>query len=237
MTQLPAKMTISERLREKRGDGVGANDARARLTQGAIGKRLEPPIQQSTVSSYEREPEKLLPYGPSFARQFFAAYGFEQNEVDDLVRELFAEHVRALGVGRTETAIVVGAGVAINVYAAGTGPAWGDTDVLERFEVPGLPKADAEYIGLKATGHSMEPYLRRGDTAIVLRDEGAVRPGDYCAVWLADDGCVVKRFVQELDDGTLILESLNPERAEERVFRAPLGSRILGPVVKRLLNG
>lgn len=137
---------------------------------------------------------------------------------------------------RIETDLVLSDGVYINVYGAGTGPAWGDTDILDTLYIPGL-KANHDYIGLKATGDSMSPYLTHGDVAIIHRDEGTVQPGDYCAVWLSDDGCVVKRLVQELDDGTLLLESLNPSNGEPRYFQAPPGSRVLGKVIHRLLNG
>ncbi|MBX3139875.1 MAG: S24/S26 family peptidase [Trueperaceae bacterium] len=137
---------------------------------------------------------------------------------------------------RVDTDLLLVDGVHINVYGAGTGPAWGDTDILDTLYIPGL-KANHDYIGLKATGDSMSPYLTHGDVAIIHRDEGTVQPGDYCAVWLSDDGCVVKRLVQELDDGTLLLESLNPSNGEPRYFQAPPGSRVLGKVIHRLLNG
>ncbi len=127
-------------------------------------------------------------------------------------------------------------GVQINVYGAGTGPAWGDTDILETLYIPGL-KPDRDYIGLRATGDSMSPYLSKGEVAVIHRDEGSVQPGDYAAVWLSNDGCVIKRLVQELDDGTLLLESLNPPDGEPRYFQAPDGSRVLGKVIHRLLKG
>ena len=127
-------------------------------------------------------------------------------------------------------------GVQINVYGAGTGPAWGDTDILEILYIPGL-KPDRDYIGLRATGDSMSPYLSKGEVAVIHRDEGSVQPGDYAAVWLSNDGCVIKRLVQELDDGTLLLESLNPPDGEPRYFQAPDGSRVLGKVIHRLLKG
>lgn len=124
----------------------------------------------------------------------------------------------------------------VNVYGTGTGPAWGDTDILDTLFIPGL-KPNHNYIGLKAHGDSMTPYLSKGEVAFILRDEGSVQPGDYCAVWLSNDGCVIKRLVQGLDDGTLLLESLNPPQGENRYFQAPDGSRILGKVVHRLLKG
>lgn len=231
MTKTHTRLT--ERLREKREDGASLD--RSYYQQGAIGARLNPPIKQATVSQYEREPERLLSRGPEFALQFFREYGFTEPEAQALTRELFADVARLFsGDAPQETAVVITDGGWVNVYAAGTGPAWGDTDVLETVFIPGLKPGT--HIGLKATGDSMAPYLKRGDTAIVLRDDGAVEPGDYCAVWLADDGCVIKRFVRELGDGTLLLESLNPPSEAERYFAAPMGSRVLGKVVNRLLS-
>jgi len=199
---------------------------------------LNPAIKQATVSAYEREPERLIPYGTTYAHQFFRAYGFTEEEAADMVRELFRDYMRALEPTDRDATIRVTGGTTINVYETGTGPAWGDTDVVERLYLPGLTEAhQGQYIGLKAMGDSMDPYLRRGDTAVILRDEGAVQAGDFCAVWLADDGCVVKRLVRELPDGTLLLESLNPHVESERFFSAPLGSRVLGKVVRRVVEG
>lgn len=139
-------------------------------------------------------------------------------------------------VPHLDSDLVLSDGVQINVYGAGTGPAWGDTDILETLYIPGL-KPDRDYIGLRATGDSMSPYLSKGEVAVIHRDEGSVQPGDYAAVWLSNDGCVIKRLVQELDDGTLLLESLNPPDGEPRYFQAPDGSRVLGKVIHRLLKG
>lgn len=227
------RITLTDRLRERREDLV-QNDP-TRYTQAGIGARMHPALKQATVSLYEREPERLIPHGPTYAITFFNQYGFADEEAIAMARELFAEHTRVLGIGRGETAMVVDFGQLVYSYWAGTGPAWGDDEVVEKLIIPGLIDDGRQYVGLKATGDSMAPYLRKGDTAIVLRDEGSVRPGDCVGIWLADDGCVIKRFVQELG-GLIILESLNPAPGEDRYFQAPLGSRILGRVVKRLLN-
>ncbi len=228
------RQSLTDRLREKREDGLPGGE---KLKQGEIGAKLSPPVRQATVSQYEREPHRLVSYGPDYARQFFTAYGFAPHEVEELVRELFAEQIRALKPAAWETAVLVAGSREVNVYLAGTGPAWGDDEVVAKVVLPGLPHPEAKYIGLRATGDSMAPYLHRGDVAVILRDEGAVEPGDFVGVWLADDGCVIKRFVKELPDGLLLLESLNPSGDTERFFTAPLGSRILGKVTRRVLDG
>jgi len=218
-------LSLSQKLREKREDRG--------LTQEEIGRRLNPPMKQATVSTYERDPGKLRQRGAQFAISFFEAYGFTRTEAVEFTRQLFEEVTELLQPRRTEGLTVVSGGTTINVYAAGTGPAWGDTEVLEQFFLPGIK---GQHIGLKATGDSMAPYLHKGDIAIVLCDDGAVAPGDMCAVWLADDGCVVKRFVAEHPNGALLLESLNPDDPAERFFTAPMGSRVIGKVVRRLLT-
>ena len=54
------------------------------------------------------------------------------------------------------------------------------------------------------------------------------------AVWLADDGVVIKRFLGETEGGLLYLGNDNPTHAP---FLAPPGSRIVGVVVKRVKEG
>lgn len=219
-------LSLSQKLREKREDQG--------LTQEEIGRRLNPPMKQATVSTYERDPGKLRQRGAQFAISFFEAYGFSRDEAVEFTRQLFEEVTELLRPREGgEGLAFVGGGSTINIYAAGTGPAWGDTEVLDQVFLPGIV---GQHIGLKATGDSMAPYLSKGDVAIVLCDDGAVAAGDMCAVWLADDGCVIKRLVWEAPTGELMLESLNPADPKDKVFKAPLGSRVIGKVVWRLLK-
>lgn len=228
------RMSLRERLRERREDLTKMDP---KYTQGEIGKRLPGSPKQSTVSLYEREPERLIAHGPAYAETFFREYGFSEGEVASLTLELFSEYARALGLSKADSTVIVRGNQRVKVYATGTGPPWADDEVLEVLDIPGLPPSATPYVGLKAMGDSMSPYLRRGDVAVILRDEGAVKPGDCCGIWIADDGCIVKEFVQELPDGRLLLKSYNPAPGEHQYFPAPLGSRILGPVVKRVLDG
>lgn len=125
----------------------------------------------------------------------------------------------------------------VEVYPAGTGPAWDLEEALEPLWLPADLFPGKAMIGLRAMSASMVPYLPEGAIAVIVHDDGLVTPGDYVGVRMADDGVVVKRFVRELGDGELLLESLNPGKDEERLFTAPLGSRIIGPVVRRVLDG
>lgn len=124
----------------------------------------------------------------------------------------------------------------VDVYPAGTGPAWDLEEALEPLYLPADLYSGKELIGLRAMSASMEPYLPEGAIAVIVHDDGLVKPGDFCGVRMSDDGVVVKRFVQELDGGVLLLESLNPEPGEDRLFTAPLGSRIIGKVIRRVLE-
>ncbi len=125
----------------------------------------------------------------------------------------------------------------VEVYPAGTGPAWDDEVALEPLWLPADLYPDKRLVGLRAMSSSMEPYLPEGAIAVIVHDDGLVNPGDFCGIRMSDDGVVVKRFVRELENGILLLESLNPEPDEERLFTAPLGSRVFGPVVRRVLEG
>lgn len=124
----------------------------------------------------------------------------------------------------------------VPVYPAGTGPAWDLSDSIDQVLLPIDILSEQPVIALKAMGDSMAPYLPRGAIAIVLVDDGAVKPGDFVAVHFSDDGVVVKRFVSEHDE-LLVLESLTPGHGEPAIFTAPIGSRVLGKVVRRLLDG
>lgn len=125
----------------------------------------------------------------------------------------------------------------VDVYPAGTGPAWDLDDALDPpLHLPADLYPEKQLVGLKAMGNSMAPYLPAGAIAVIVHDDGMVAPGDYCGVRMSDDGVVVKRFVRELEDGSLLLESLNPDRGEERLFTAPLGSRVIGKVIRRIFE-
>lgn len=230
------RLSISERLTQRREDSWPTG---AKIKQPDIGKAMVPPIEQSTVSQYEKKPEKLLRRGAVYAAAFIRQYGFPEWEVQEMVAELFKEQLaeQKQVLGKSHATVVVRGNQDVNVYATGTGPPWADEEVLETVTIAGLPPSATPYLGLKAMGNSMKPYLSMGDTAIILRDDGAVNPGDCCGIWIADDGCIVKEFVQELPDGRLLLRSYNPEPGESEYFTAPIGSRILGPVVKRVLDG
>lgn len=166
------------------------------------------------------------------------AYRFPDHEILEIAKRFNLDlPPRQPHLNSFQTDSVVSLGQTVKVYAAGTGPAWEDDDVLEVVAIPddiypGIPK-----VGLKAMGESMEPYLPKGAVAVIVLDDGMVNPGDYCGVWLHGDGVVIKRFVQEGQGGELLLESLNPDPGESRFFVAPLGSRVMGKVVTRVLYG
>lgn len=213
---------LSKELKEQRLD--------KNINQTVVGRVLG--MQQQTVSTHESTPEKIIGKGPEFTTEFLRLYKFTEKRIGQVLREFFPSTAEVFEA--TYEPMHPDSFQRVNIYAAGTGPAWGDEEVLEEMVITGLDGTD--YIGLRATGESMTPYLNRGDIAIVKCDDGIVAPGDYVAVWFSDDGCVVKRFVAEVSD-TLMLESLNPGPTEDRVFTAPPGSRVLGKVVRRLLGG
>ncbi len=221
--------------------GLLADDSSLRLSEtlreqlkDKVGRSLNPPIAQATISLYERDAGKLVQCGAPFAIPFFEANGLTGENAVDVARQLIENLAALLRPRSSEGLPDVTEGRVINVYAAGKGPAWGDTEVLEQVSIPGI-EGDRS-IGLMASGDSMAPYLWRGDIAIVECDDGLETPGDMCAVWIADDGCVIERLVAEHPNGALLLESINPNGPAERFFTAPMGSRVIGKVVRRLLK-
>jgi transcriptional regulator with XRE-family HTH domain len=61
----------------------------ADISQELIAEKLN--LNQSTISSYESNAEKLKSQGVHFARVFFSAYEFPNHKVEDLMRKLFGD--------------------------------------------------------------------------------------------------------------------------------------------------
>jgi len=131
-------------------------------------------------------------------------------------------------------------GMPVEVYTlpliqAGAGPPWYQDEVeTVTLAVPELKYPKDKLFVVRIVGDSMSPYLEDGDLAVVYQDPGLASKGRAVAVWLADDGVVIKRFLGETEDGLLYLGNDNPTHAP---FLAPPGSRIVGVVVKRVKEG
>ena len=131
-------------------------------------------------------------------------------------------------------------GMPVEVYTlpliqAGAGPPWyQDEAETVTLALPELKYPRDKLFVVRIVGDSMSPYLEEGDLAVVYQDPGLAAKGKAVAVWLADDGVVIKRFLGETEDGLLYLGNDNPTHAP---FLAPPGSRIVGVVVKRVKEG
>lgn len=237
-----ATMSVSEKLAERLEDlrptGYSQEDVAEALA------RITGQFSQQSVSRYQKNPLMLINKGVNFMKIFFAAYQFSEPEVNDLISQVVTEWFSKKRAeyaayipnrGESDDVSTVMLGVSIPVYPAGSGPAWALDDVLETIQVPEAYRRYERLVGLRAMGTSMEPYLPKGAIAVIALDDGLCQPGDHCAVWLHGDGVVIKRFVAEMEDGRLMLESLNPEPGDPRVFPAPAGSRVMGKVVGRHL--
>ena len=226
-------LTLGEQLRMKREDRRASDPD---YSQENIAARLGRGFSQPTLSKIERGYKPAEELHPRDLQRLLDAYGFTSLEVAELADayrlELFGEQPH-LSSFQTDTQVPL---QEVPVYPAGTGPAWELDDVMDVVGVPASVAPGVRKIGLRAMSNSMTPYLPKGAVAVVALDDGMVKPGDFCGVWLHDAGVVVKRFVREAGN-ELLLESLNPEPGEERIFVAPLGSRIMGKVVKRVMDG
>ena len=131
-------------------------------------------------------------------------------------------------------------GMPVEVYTlplirAGAGPPWyQDEAETITLALPELKYPRDKLFVVRIVGDSMSPYLEDGDLAVVYQDPGLAAKGKAVAVWLADDGVVIKRFLGETEDGLLYLGNDNPAYPP---FLAPLGSRVIGVVVKRVKEG
>ena len=131
-------------------------------------------------------------------------------------------------------------GMPVEVYTlpliqAGAGPPWyQDEAETITLALPELRYPKDKLFVVRIVGDSMSPYLENGDLAVVYQDPGLAAKGKAVAVWLADDGVVIKRFLGETEDGLFYLGNDNPAYPP---FLAPLGSRVIGVVVKRVKEG
>lgn len=213
---------VRERLEEQRLD--------AGLKQGEIGARLDPPLPQSTVSLYEREPHRLIDKGPEFALLFVAAYGFEETEASHIVRELFAEYVELFGShGASNDSIQVPGGmVMVPIVGLANG---GRPDDYALPVDPKLLRGDNTR-AYQVQGNSMEIGEREGirDGTWVLVDTGTTEPvnGKVFLLEIIGDGMTVKRL-RSVGDGWLFLSD-NPNASE--AWRDDQ-VRIIGRVYKR----
>ncbi|MDQ3397641.1 MAG: helix-turn-helix domain-containing protein [Deinococcota bacterium] len=233
MAVVDKSMTFGEHLRQKREDLMSKD---SRYSQENIAARLGRGFSQPTLSKIERGLKPVEEIHPRDLQRLLDEYGFGSLEIGDLAEKFglaLVSRQTHLATFQSDTQVPL---QSVNVYPAGTGPAWDIDDILDVVGIPDSVYPGVQKIGLRAMSDSMTPYLPKGAVAVVALDDGLVKPGDFCGVWMNGDGVVVKRFVKEVG-GELLLESLNPDPGEDRIFTAPLGSRIMGKVVKRVMDG
>jgi SOS-response transcriptional repressor LexA len=227
--------SLGKLLKQRRDDLEGsANEVKQEDVAAAVG------VVQSYISKLERGAlDKTIPkWKGDRVWKLLKAYKFDDNEVFGVIKRFDLDFPpRQPRLANFQTDQPVALTREVMVYAAGTGPAWDLDDVLEIVFVPGDLYPNHDLLGLKAMSRSMEPYLPKGAIAVVVLDDGFCKEGDYCGIRIHGDGVVIKRYVKDLGNGELLLESLNPDPNEESFFVAPLGSRVMGKVVKRLLDG
>lgn len=188
---------------------------------------------QSWVSkSLVAEPAKTI-------RRLFIKH---PEKFEALIKKLSLPEQRVLmlaGVLKPEVANAaepISIGRFVPIFHAGAGPALDDADAVDGMAIPIQRRGSYDLIGLKITGNSMNPYLRDGDIAIVACEPSLIKAGKPIGLYIPDVGSVVKVFVRALEDGSLLLQSLNAAKGEEEFFVAPPESRIYGPVVNRYLQ-
>lgn len=82
----------------------------------------------------------------------------------------------------------------------------------------------------RVVGRCMEPDYPEGHFAYVVPDPYAAEFTDVL-IWFAGNGRVIKRLVKFSDDGDHLVYQRHPEPGETQVFRAPVGSIIIGRVI------
>ena len=202
------------------------------LTQEEVAARTRDLLAQRTVSDLERG--KVNPLSLKAERLFALLRALEWTP------EEFAEATGLELPGMAREPRPQDFGLPVEVYTlplieAGAGPPWyqDESDTIT-LALPELKYPREKLFVVRIHGDSMSPYLEDGDLAVVYQDPGLTKKGKAVAVWLADDGVVIKRFLSETEDGLLYLGNDNPALAP---FLAPPGSKIIGVVVKRVKEG
>lgn len=207
MTQTRGKTHIRERLREQRED--------LRLQQGDIGAAMDPPIKQSTVSLYEREPLRLVGRGLEFTRSFFRQYRFDEAAAERLTRDVFSEFAEAFGQGESQQGAlrIPGGLVMVPVLGVANGGRPGSY---------GLP-VEPEMI----RGDNTRAYQVEGNSMATNTADGGIRDGSWVLVDMSltnpangrvflleiiGDGMTVKRLRRFGSDWLFVSD--NPDAGE-----------------------
>lgn len=198
------------------------------LTQSAAALRIGR-SQTWFPNSLFREPSRTIRY----------MFVNEPETLDDLMT--------LLGVSRSEVLALAGITAPasnaaeiplsrpVPVFTAGAGPALDEAEAVDLALLPSNNGGSYRVIGLKIHGSSMSPYLDQGDIAFIACEPALVKPGRAIGLHIPDIGSVVKILVRIEDDGELLLQSLNPNGADDgQFFTAPADARIYGPVIHRL---
>ena len=85
---------------------------------------------------------------------------------------------------------------------------------------------DPNAYALRIDGDSMEPFLRKGHTALCVTDKEPA-PGDYVVVQLNSDEVMIKEYTS--DGKAIVLKSINPLHAP--IVLQPSQVRAIHPVV------
>jgi repressor LexA len=126
--------------------------------------------------------------------------------------------------------------VSLPIIEAGAGPPWFQDDPeMITLLLPDLNHMDPENtFCVRVRGNSMQDYVSDGSLVICRRQDHA-EPGQVVAVWMSDDGVVIKRYLSGDNDTRLTLGNDNSNYVP--VLVAPPGSRIVGVSVMRIQKG
>lgn len=124
----------------------------------------------------------------------------------------------------------------VGVIRAGE-PILAEQNIIGYVELPAdLVKDNGEYFGLRVVGDSMNlDRICEGDIAIVRRQD-IVDNGDIAVVLIDDENATIKRFYMTNTTITLVPHSSNPEHKPRVIDPSRTRVKVLGKVVRAIIN-
>jgi transcriptional regulator with XRE-family HTH domain len=224
--------------------GAILRELRGRISQPEFANRLGLNFSQPEISRLETgkrdiasmDAEKFVAYAHALglsASDLAQRLGLEEGQWQSVGRparipqEVWERGLEELQAFRSELSELV----PVPVFVTGAGPSSFDDESPESNLL--TPANDKLVFGRQASyvrieGKCMEPEWPEGWLALVEPDPARAEVGTTVLVWMPQEGRRLKRLVQWSDDGDHVLFQRNPPGGGKQVFRAPVGSVILG---------
>lgn len=120
------------------------------------------------------------------------------------------------------------------VYSTGAGRKYSEDEdpVGVDLTLEELERRFPNVLRVRVEGDCLEPLIHEGATVYVVPEPALAAAGHPVLVWFAGNGRKLGFLFEPRPDGDHVLIQTNPMAGEKRVVVAPVGSTIIGPVVR-----